>query len=98
VSSQPGQTDLHRRFEALEKRIAEAMHRLGSRGPVPEHHRARAGEIEETRSAIRKKLAADEGVQGRPGGREAKSEIEKDLEDLRVAFERWVKHLDEEFK
>ncbi len=88
--------DLHWRLESIEERFAKVMNEFSSRKPLLEHHRSRIDEFEKRRDTIRSRLGGVNPEKSSTDMR-AKSEAERDLENLMNAFERWVEHVDKEF-
>lgn len=97
MSDHPDNTDLRRRLTSFEERFARVMRHFGSRGPLPEHHRAKVDEFEDKKAALRARLAIEGDFQTHPINTHAKSVIEREIENLMNSFERWVEHVDQEF-
>lgn len=84
-------SDLHKRLDDLEARLAEKEEEIAKRGPIPSYHRARIDEIYAQARATRKKLSnSDETTWD-----SVKDEAEAEWEALTASYEHWIEQVDE---
>ncbi len=85
---------LRARLDDLETRLAKTLRSLASRGALPPSHRRELADIRARHTALHAKLAATEDSTWAAVARD----LEADWDILGTAFERWVAHVDRDFK
>jgi peptidoglycan hydrolase CwlO-like protein len=94
MSHEENLSNLHQHLDDLEKRLARKEAEIGKTGSVPSHHRESINEISAQASAMRKKiLSAEQSTWDI-----MKRDLEVDWNILTHSFERWVQHVDEEYR
>lgn len=87
-------SDLHRRLDGLERRLAEKQAEISKNRAVPTRLRERIDEIYAKARATRQKLLDSELSPWDA----VKHEFESDWEGLTASFEEWVERMDEEHR
>ena len=89
-----GFTDVHHRLDELERRLAEKESEISGTGAGLRHHQDQIDDLYAKARALREKLVQPEETRWEAVG----DEVEADWEILKHSFERWVAHVDEDFR
>jgi uncharacterized coiled-coil protein SlyX len=87
-------SDLHKRLDDLEQRLAAKEAEIAKRGAIPPHHQKHIDEIYAKARAARDKLGRCE----ESTWDSVKDEVEADWLDLTASFRHWVAHVDEDYR
>ena len=94
MSNVKGPSDLHKRLDDLEQRIAKKKAELARSGDIPAHHEAHLEDVYAKARKVRAKLfASDESTWDA-----VKDELESDYLAVAAHFEDWVNRLDEDYR
>jgi len=87
-------SDLHKRLDDLETRLAEKEGEIAKRGPVPAHHRARIDALYAQARATRQKLSNSEETTWDA----VKDEVAADWEALTASYQHWIEQVDADYR
>ncbi len=90
---EPRITELHQRLQQLESELAERRSRLSKAGTLQPHHHREAEEISSRAGEMRTKLTTASNT----GWGAMRHEVEADWASLMGSFERWVRHVDNDY-
>lgn len=87
-------SDLHRRLDDLESRLAEKEGEIAKNGPIPSYHRARIDEIYAQARATRQKLSNSKETTWAS----VKGEVEADWQALTASYQNWIERVDQDYR